>query len=263
MSAGTVPGADGIAHSVSSPPMSSGVAVIVLAGGSGSRVQQEINKVYLPIGDRVMLLYALTTFAESPEVDRILLVIRPEDRETAEGVVADLDSDIPVEIVTGGDSRHGSERAGLEALAASIDDGSVDIVAIHDGARPFMTAELLHSVLEGARTTGGAVPGMPVDEALYRVSEDGDAHPLDPSTLVKVQTPQAFSARPLLAAYRRAGEAGFEGVDTAETVERFSDLRVEVVPGDPRNLKVTFIEDFFAAEEYAVDWAGTGWGRPE
>jgi 2-C-methyl-D-erythritol 4-phosphate cytidylyltransferase len=262
VSAETVPGSRIIAHSVTSPSMSSGVAVIVLAGGSGSRLQQEINKVYLPIGDRVMLHYSLATIAASPEVDRIVLVIRPEDRETAGEVVSDLDVDLPVELVVGGNSRHGSERAGLEALAGAIDDESVSIVAIHDGARPFMSAELLHSVLEGARRSGGAVPGMPVEEALYRVSGEG-AHPLDPSTLVKVQTPQAFAARPLLAAYRKADEAGFEGVDTAETVERFSDLEVEVVPGDPMNLKVTFIEDFFAAEEYALDWAETGWRRPD
>ncbi len=242
--------------------MSTGVAAIVLAGGSGSRVQQEINKVYLPIGDREMLRFSLETMANSPEIDRIVLVIRPEDREIAQGIVGDLDTGTPVDLVSGGESRHGSERAGLEALAPAIDDGSISIVAIHDGARPFMTTELLHAVLEGARTTGGAVPGMPVEEALYRVSEEG-AHPLDPSTLVKVQTPQAFAAAPLLAAYRDALSAGFEGVDTAETVERFSDLDVEVVPGDPWNVKVTFIEDFFAAEEYVLGWEDGAWRRPD
>ena len=73
------------------------------------------------------------------------------------------------------------------------------------------------------------------------------------------QTPQAFWADDLLAAYRQAAEVGFEGVDTAETVERFSDLTVTVIAGDPRNIKVTFVEDFFQAEEYALSWDKGVW----
>jgi len=74
-----------------------------------------------------------------------------------------------------------------------------------------------------------------------------------------MQTPQVFLAQPLLVAYRASIAAGFEGVDTAETIERFTDLPVEVVEGDPRNIKVTFIEDFFQAEEWAVDWDKGRW----
>jgi 2-C-methyl-D-erythritol 4-phosphate cytidylyltransferase len=75
----------------------------------------------------------------------------------------------------------------------------------------------------------------------------------------RVQTPQVFHARPLLEAYQASVAAGFEGVDTAETVERFSDLEVKVIPGDPRNIKITFVEDLFVAEEYALEWEKGGW----
>ena len=76
---------------------------------------------------------------------------------------------------------------------------------------------------------------------------------------MRVQTPQVFRARPLLEAYRASVAAGFEGVDTAETIERFSTLEVAVVPGDDRNIKITFVEDLFRAEELAANWDDGRW----
>lgn len=234
------------------------VAAIVLAGGSGSRVQRDVNKVYLPIRERDMLEYSLETMGRSSAVDRVLLVVRSEDRGLAENLIAEMVPAKLTDVVVGGSTRHQSERAGLEALSRAIEDGDVGFVAIHDGARPFMTTELLDGVLAAARRSGGAIPGLWPEEALYRV-EGRSARLLPGETLRRVQTPQAFRARPLLEAYRRAGEARFEGVDTAETVERFSDLEIRVVPGDPRNIKVTFVEDFFQAEEFALLWDRGAW----
>ncbi len=165
------------------------------------------------------------------------------------------------DVVAGGPSRHESEYAGLTALSDAIDAGDIEIVAIHDGARPFMTLDLLDTVIEAARRTGGAIPGLTVEEPLFRV-EGETASLLEPETLRRVQTPQAFRATPLLEAYRRAGATGYHGVDTAETIERYSDLSVSVVPGDPHNIKVTFVEDFFEAEGYAQDWEKGHWKTP-
>jgi 2-C-methyl-D-erythritol 4-phosphate cytidylyltransferase len=234
------------------------VAAIVLAGGRGSRVQHDVNKVYLPIRERDMLEYALESMGRSPAVDRVVLVVRAEDRSHAENLIAEMVPAKLTNVVLGGATRHESEQAGLEALAQAIETGEIGLVAIHDGARPFMTLDLLDSVLDTARRTGGAIPGLRSEEVLYRIDDLG-AHALPQHTLRRVQTPQAFWAHPLLLAYRRAAEAGFEGVDTAETVERFSDLEISVVPGDPRNIKVTFVEDFFQAEEYALVWEKGHW----
>ena len=164
-------------------------------------------------------------------------------------------------VTVGGASRHLSELAGLRALAPRIESGEIDVVAIHDGARPFMTLDLLDSVLDVAARAGGAVPGLAIDEPLYR-TVDGILTMLPGERLRRVQTPQAFRAGELLAAYEASVADGFEGVDTAETVERYSELEVQVVAGDPRNIKVTFVEDFFAAEEYALEWAKGRW-RPD
>ncbi len=238
--------------------MNADVAAIVLAGGRGSRMQHDVNKVYLPIGERDMLEYSLETMSRSMAVDRVILVVRDEDRTRAENLIAETVPAKLTNVVTGGATRHESEQAGLEALAPDIESGGIGIVAIHDGARPFMTLELLQTTIDTARTTGGAIPGLRVHETLYRVgSEQPEALPQ--GSLRRVQTPQAFWAKPLLHAYRRAAGEGFEGVDTAETVERFSDLDVAVIPGDRRNIKVTFVEDFFQAEEHAGAWDKGSW----
>ncbi|NOY55299.1 MAG: 2-C-methyl-D-erythritol 4-phosphate cytidylyltransferase [Actinobacteria bacterium] len=233
-------------------------AAILLAGGSGSRARIDINKVYLPIRGRPMLAYSLDTMGRSDAVDVIVLVIREVDREQAELLVQQNEAGTPTMIVEGGPTRQASEYEGLAALADRIESGEIDCVVIHDGARPFMSTKLLELVIARARRDGGAIPGYVPEEPLYQ-TKDGIIVSLAEGDLRKVQTPQGFHALPLLHAYRRAERAGFEGVDTAETVERFSDLPIRYVPGDPRNIKVTFVEDIFVAEDLAYDWHGGSW----
>ncbi len=118
---------------------------------------------------------------------------------------------------------------------------------IHDGARPLVSAALVRSVLAAARADGGAVPGLPHDDLAV---VDGGGHLTGPARagLVSVQTPQGFRAAPLLAAYEAAARVGFSGTDTAACVERFADLPVVGVLGDPRNLKITYAHDLALAE---------------
>jgi 2-C-methyl-D-erythritol 4-phosphate cytidylyltransferase len=234
------------------------IAGIVLAGGSGSRVQRDVNKVFLTLADREMLAYSLDTMDRASEIDELVLVVREEDRSMAERVISETGLSKLIAVVAGGDSRHQSEWHGLEALASEIESGEIEIVAIHDGARPFMTTEILHATIEAARKHGGGVPGMSIDGPVYERTEDGTVA-LPHQRLRRMQTPQSFRAGPLLAAYRQAASEGREGVDTAETASRYSDLAIEVVPGDPRNIKVTFVEDIFRAEEYAAAFARGAW----
>jgi len=231
---------------------------IVLAGGSGARVDPAVNKVYLNLGDRTILGHSLETMQTSTVVDRIILVVRPVDRPRATEIVAQAHLSKLIAIVDGGATRQASEMAGLQAIAGEIESGGVDLVAIHDGARPFASLSLIEAVVAAARVSGGAIPALPVDERLYRAADD-TAEPLSAATLVRVQTPQAFAARPLLAAYRSAATAGFAGFDTAETMEKFSNVAVRCVAGDPRNIKLTFVEDFFLAEELAARWQAGRW----
>lgn len=216
-------------------------AGVVLAGGSGTRVGREINKVYLPIAGRPVLAWSLEAFASHPDIGPVVLVTRPQDVEHVQEVVDGLD----VEVVFGGDTRQGSELAALRQLAGRIEAGAVDTVLIHDGARPLVSQELVAAVLRAARQYGGAIPGM-VSEDLA-LATDEHVIPIS-EELVAVQTPQGFLAAPLLAAYERAAEEGFVGTDTASCVERFTDIEVHWVPGEQRNIKITFGHDLVVAE---------------
>jgi 2-C-methyl-D-erythritol 4-phosphate cytidylyltransferase len=216
------------------------VAGVVLAGGSGSRFGRSVNKVYLPLAGRPVLSWSLQALAEHSDV--LVLVTRSQDVEFMAEVVGDLD----VEVVEGGDTRQGSELAALRHLAGRIKANIIDTVLIHDGARPLVSGELVEAVIQATKLHGGAIPGL-LSEDLAVVTPDGFVVPID-EELVAVQTPQGFLAAPLLAAYERAAEEGFDGTDTASCIERFTDIEVHWVPGEQRNLKITFEHDLVVAE---------------
>jgi 2-C-methyl-D-erythritol 4-phosphate cytidylyltransferase len=232
-------------------PGPAAAAAIVLAGGSGTRLGAERNKVYLPLRGRPVLAWSLATFAGMPEVGAVVLVVREADRPLAEQVLAEHTAG-GVEVVVGGRTRQESELAGLRRLAARIDAGAVDAVLVHDAARPLATRALAASVLAAARADGGAVPGLWRDD-LAGAAPDGVALVgRSPDGLVAVQTPQAFRAAPLLAAYEEAAGCGFVGTDTASCVERFApDVPIRWVPGDERNIKITYGHDLLVAEHAA------------
>lgn len=226
---------------------------ILLAGGRGDRAGFSTNKAYVPIGGRPVISHSIRILDRSPWVVLLVLVVKPEDRREAEQVVEQVGIATPWLMTDGGESRHASEHQGLEALSAEIAEGRIDLVAIHDGARPFVSSSLLHQLFRDADRHGGAVPTLPVEAPTHRLTEQGEVALLNQERLHRAQTPQIFAAQELLDAYRLAQEAGFEGVDTAETVERFSDLKTRATPGDPNNLKLTFPEDFALAETIARD----------
>lgn len=218
-------------------------AAVVLAGGSGTRLGAEGNKVYLPLRGRPLLSWALDAFARAPSVHRLVLVARAADRPYALAA-ADAVGDRTVEVVDGGSTRHGSEWAALRLLAPAIRAGDVDVVAIHDGARPVVPRQLVEDTVAAAREHGAAVPGVP----LVGVAERAEGIRPVGGTLVRVQTPQAFRADLLLDAYERAERDGFAGTDTAACVERYAGIPVHCIPGDPRNIKVTYRPDLALAE---------------
>ena len=225
-------------------------ALVVLAGGSGSRFGHGQNKVYLPLAGRPVISWSLRLALEVDAFGPVVLVIRPDDGGAATAAVEAAELDRPVQIVPGGATRHGSELAALDALAGRVATGEVDVVAVHDGARPLAGADLTRRVVLAARDRGGAVPTVPVTGVWRRDSFGALVRPEGGIGLHRVQTPQAFRAAPLLEAYERSRVAGFEGTDTAATLEQFAPgLEVVAVPGHEDNLKVTFGADLAAAEE--------------
>jgi 2-C-methyl-D-erythritol 4-phosphate cytidylyltransferase len=141
----------------------------------------------------------------------------------------------------------------LQYLAPDIESGAVDVVLIHDAARPLAGPGMMRSAISVAREFGGAVPALEAHD-LVKVDADGNLDSLETErNLIRVQTPQAFRAAPLLRAYGEAVKAEFEGTDTSSSVERFSDLEVRSFQGDERNLKVTYAHDLFLAERLLAD----------
>ncbi|WP_240519734.1 IspD/TarI family cytidylyltransferase [Amycolatopsis antarctica] len=219
-------------------------AAVVLASGAGTRVGSATNKVYLPLAGRPLLHWSLDAFAGLPGIAAVVLVARPQDQDLAETAA----SAAGAELVHGGSSRQESELHALRHLAGRIRTGEIDTVLIHDGARPLVGPELIAEVLRTVAEHGGAVPGLLADD-VEAASADGTAlAPTPPGRMVKAQTPQGFRAAELLAVYERAAAEGFTGTDTASCVERFSDLPVHWVPGDQRNLKITYPHDLVVAE---------------
>lgn len=218
-------------------------AIVVLAAGSGSRVGAPVNKVLLPLGTSTVLGASVRNALAVEGVRRLVLVVRAgEERAVAEAVAPVLGEREAI-LVAGGATRHDSEWAALEALRGDIEQGEVDVVAIHDGARPLATPALYDAVLAAARRHGGAIPVAPVPGLV--------GHDLQARAGVGVQTPQAFRATDLLAAHTRAHADGFEGTDTAGVLERYAEVEIAAVPSTSLNLKVTFAEDLAAAEQLA------------
>ena len=229
-------------------------AVVILAAGSGTRVGAGVNKVLLPLGDRPVLGWSVMTALELPEVDPVVVVCRPGEREKVGEAIAPLIGDRELLLVDGGDTRHASEQAALDVLRSRVEDGSVDVVVVHDGARPLAPAELFTAVIAAARTAGGAVPTVSLPALIGR----DVGSPVPRGGLVGVQTPQAFRARELLEAYAAAAADAFEGTDTAACLERYApDLRIVAVAAGPANLKVTYAEDLRTADRLASGRAGT------
>lgn len=230
------------------------LAGVVVAGGSGTRVGVDRNKVLLPLAGRPVLQWSVQALGAAVAVARLVrlvVVARATDVDAVRSVLRRCQLDCPVTITIGGRMRHDSEYRALCELAADIDAAAIDLVAIHDAARPLASPPLVQAVVAAAARDGGAVPGIPVADLVLRTG--AGMAPLPDGAYVRMQTPQVFAAAPLLAAYRAASAAGFTGTDTASCVQAYTDTPVRCVPGDPDNLKITVAADFEIAADILAD----------
>lgn len=228
-------------------PLTGHAAGIVLAGGSGTRVGAGINKAFLQLSGRTIASWGLNTLAHVAGVGTLVFVVRPEDLEQAQQVV-DRETEYPVEVITGGDTRQESELLALRHLADRIDAGVVRTVLIHDAARPLVSHGLAAAVLHAAVESGGAVPGIPADQ-VAALDEQSLLRAPCAGTLLRVQTPQGFDAATILDAYEAAARDGFVGTDTASCAEEYTDIPVTWVRGEETNFKITYAQDLLLAQD--------------
>ncbi len=213
------------------------VWVVVVAAGSGRRFGA--SKQFATLGGRPMVQWAVD--ASRAVADGVVLVLPAGehlDVDAAPGLRSGADV-----VVSGGDTRPASVRAGLAAVPESA-----QVIVVHDGARPLASPALFRAVV--AAVTGGAdaaVPGIAVADTLKRVVHDTVTDTVARDGIVAVQTPQAFRADVL----RRAHESGSEATDDAGLVESLG-ATVRVVRGEARNIKVTTAADLEVAQALAT-----------
>ena len=191
--------------------------------------------------------HSLRAFLDHPLIGPVVAAVPdPAEASAALGPV-----DPRVQLVTGGSTRQASVRAALGALP------DVDLILVHDAARPFAGRILIDAVIEGARRHGAAVPGVPVPDTVKRLARSrGLVDTTMPrEDLVLAQTPQGFRADLLRRAHDAAERAAIEGPDDAMLVERLGEP-VAVVPGHRLNIKITSPEDWGLAE--AILRSGSG-----
>lgn len=206
---------------------------LIVAGGTGARMGSSLPKQFMEMAGLPMMVHTLLPFAGAPEIREILLVLPAEHIPRGEEIVRNYFPGRAVRVVEGGSTRAQSVRKGLEQLP---DDG---IVAIHDGARPLVTRDLILRSFAEAAKSGAAVPIIHVSDTVRKFSGT-ESEVVDREMLRLVQTPQTFSLRIIKDAYKRTGSKTF--TDDASVIAE-AGYRFNFIDGDIFNLKVTTPED--------------------
>ncbi len=224
---------------------------VVLAAGSGSRMNSDVKKQYMEIGGKPLIYYSLKAFEESIIDDIVIVVSRGDVEYVKKEIVEKYKFDKVTAIVEGGLARYHSVRLGLMAA-----DADCDYAFIHDGARPFINREIIMRALTAVKEYKACVVGMPAKDTIKIADEKGFAATTpDRSLMWTVQTPQVFSYKMILDLYlrldREEGELMNKGIaitDDAMVVEYFTDTKVKLVEGSYDNIKITTPEDIAVAE---------------
>ena len=214
-------------------------AAVIVAAGTSERFGAGLKQVALLI-DRPVLAWSVERLGAA--VDEVVVVAPPGREDALAAALAGPWSGQVDRIVPGGETRQASVRAGLEALG---DD--VDVVLVHDAARPCLGADLVGRMLDAARRGGAAVPVVAVRDTLVREHEGRVDAVLDRQGVCAVQTPQAFALDVIRRAHRRAAARGLEASDDGTLVLAMG-TPVVAVRGEPDNIKITWPSDLVLAE---------------
>jgi 2-C-methyl-D-erythritol 4-phosphate cytidylyltransferase len=221
------------------------VAVILPAGGSGTRIGSRTPKQFLRLGGVPILALTVRHFARRVDVAEIVVAAPEALAAYTTRLLAQHVGAARVTVVAGGAQRQDSVWAGLAAVPASR-----DVVVVHDAVRPFITPALVGAVVVAARRTGAAICALPIVDTVKRVHDGIVEATVDRAGLWAVQTPQAFRTALLREAHDKARRDGIVGTDDAMLVERLGHP-VRVVPGLPANVKITTPDDLRRARRQA------------
>jgi len=212
-------------------------SAIIVAAGAGKRFGEKKQFAYLR--GKPVLEWTLERFEAHAEVDAVVLVL-PDEQDLKHYRMRYAKV---IDIVRGGERRQDSVWQGFRLLGAAVPE----VVLVHDGARPLVSADLISRVIAAARADGAAVPVLPLEETIKEVHEGRIAGTVDRTALARAQTPQGFQYAVLKKALDAARRDRFYGTDEAALAERAASP-VTAVAGDPRNIKITTRVDLNIAE---------------
>lgn len=222
--------------------------ILIVAGGKGLRMGGDLPKQFIPLLGKPILMHTLEAFHRWDASARLVLVL-PEDHQPYWKMLCkEIGCQVPHGIAKGGETRFHSVRNGLDFLSDEIQHasgkGEKALVGIHDGVRPFISAEVIETCFSVASQEGAAIPVISMVDSL-REMEGDKSRPVDRTRYVGVQTPQVFEWELLSSAYKQVYDPLF--TDDASVVEAFGHP-VQVVPGNSENIKITTPFDLLIAE---------------
>jgi 2-C-methyl-D-erythritol 4-phosphate cytidylyltransferase len=219
-------------------------SVIIVAAGTGSRMNMDINKQFIKMHDKEVVSYTIDAFYNNEDIDEIIVVIREDEEQFFVKHIINKYMYKNIKIAHGGKERQDSVYNGLKKVNANC-----NIVIIHDGARPFIKGEIINESIREANLNNAVVVGVPVKDTIKVVNSDNIIKDTpDRKYLWAVQTPQVFNYKVLMDAYENAYNKGYYGTDDAMLVE-YLGQEVKMIMGSYENIKITTKEDISFGEQ--------------
>lgn len=216
------------------------VSVIIVAAGQGKRMGAGVNKTYLHLKNKPVLIHTIEVFEAVDEIDEVIVVCAATEQEECNKLVADYGLSKVKKVVVGGQERQDSVYNGLQAASG-------EWVLVHDGARPFIQKNAIRGLLDKVFEMEAVILAVPVKDTIKMVDPDGIVTKTpDRKSLWAMQTPQAFRLSILREAYELARRQSFIGTDDASLVERLG-KKVYITMGDYENIKLTTPDDLDVA----------------
>jgi 2-C-methyl-D-erythritol 4-phosphate cytidylyltransferase len=216
---------------------------IIAAAGAGSRIASDRPKQFLLLAGKPVIFHTLQVFEECDSIEEVLVVLPAAESAGFLSLAGKYDIRKLARVVPGGATRADSVKRGL----MSIRSATAEIVAVHDGVRPFVTAEEINRTVAAAKSDGAAILVAPVTDTIKQVSERQVLKTFDRSLLRRALTPQCFRYELLCDAYRQADVNDPSLTDESALVEKIG-KPVSIVEGSARNIKITTVEDLAIAE---------------
>lgn len=224
--------------------MADNLRVVIAAAGQGSRMGTKTNKQFIMLNQKPVITYSLDFFEKQDAVDEIVVVTSAKELDFCRNEIIARNKYQKISaVLTGGQQRQDSVWSALQYLGQDT-----DYVAVHDGARPLLSADVLNRLLEAAEDWGAAIPGVPSRDTIKMINKDSFVRQtLDRNVIYSIQTPQVFKFKELYTAYKYAEEEGFYATDDAALFEKYIG-QVKVVEGDYDNIKITTPLDLVIAQ---------------